>query len=549
VLAILVATPADLGVAAKLIELEHTRIEELRPAGVPSDAELEASHAVIGEVEIDVRDIFDQSDPRENRGLYRLADRLHVTTRPESIRAQLLFKSGDRYLGRKLAETERNLRLLAYLYDARVVPVRFKDGMVDVKVTTKDVWTLSPGISFGRTGGTNSSNENISDTNILGTGKSLQFGHTVTVDRISNGVNWADPNVLGSRWTTALAFVDSSDGHQRTLQVAHPFYSLDTQGEVNILASAYNRTVSRYNLGNIVDQFNDDESSYELSGGVSKGLKDGWVTRWTFGMRYDKNLFVPTPVTSLPALRLPPDRTLSYPFVGFDVIQDDYRKVADLNQIGRTEDLYFGTEVSGEVGYTSTIFGADRDALMLAAKARSSFEFPHAQFVFLTGTFSSRIEQGDPRNLIATGTATYYLRWLPDWVFYSNLSATTTDALDPDMQLLIGGDSGLRGYPLRYESGSSRFLWTVEQRFYTDWYPFRLARVGGAIFSDVGRTWGRGSIGNSEPGLLKDVGAGLRLGNTRSGLGNVLHIDVAVPLEQLSGIKSVQLLIQTQQSF
>jgi len=545
----LVATLADLGVAAKLIELEHTRIEELRPAGVPSDAELEASQAVIGEVEIDVRDIFDQSDPRENSGLYRLADRLHVTTRPESIRAQLLFKSGDRYLGRKLAETERNLRLLAYLYDARVVPVRFKDGMVDVKVTTKDVWTLSPGISFGRTGGTNSSNENISDSNILGTGKSLQFGHTVTVDRISNGVNWADPNVLGSRWTTALAFVDSSDGHQRTLQVAHPFYSLDTQGEVNILASAYNRTVSRYNLGNIVDQFNDDESSYELSGGVSKGLEDGWVTRWTFGMRYDKNLFVPTPITSLPALQLPPDRTLSYPFVGFNVIQDDYRKVADLNQIGRTEDLYFGTQVSGEIGYTSTIFGADRDALMLAATARSGFEYPHAQFLFLTSTFSSRIEQGDPRNLIATGIATYYLRWLPDWVFYSNLSATTTDALDPDMQLLIGGDTGLRGYPLRYESGSSRFLWTVEQRFYTDWYPFRLARVGGAIFSDVGRTWGRGSIGNSEPGLLKDVGFGLRLGNTRSGLGNVLHIDLAVPLEQLSGIKSIQLLIQTQQSF
>ena len=31
---------------------------------------------------------------------------------------------------------------------------------------------------------------------------------------------------------------------------------------------------------------------------------------------------------------------------------------------------------------------------------------------------------------------------------------TATDSLDPDMQLLIGGDNGLRGYPLRYESGT-----------------------------------------------------------------------------------------------
>ena len=191
------ATLAGPGLAAKLTDFEHTRIEEPRPAGVPSDAELEASHAVIGEIEINVRDIFDESDRRENSGLYRLADRLHVTTRPAEIRAQLLFKSGEPYLARKLAETERNLRLLTYLYDARVVPVRFKDGKVDVKVTTKDVWTLSPGLSFGRTGGTNNSNAYLLDSNILGTGKSLQFGHTVNVDRISDGVSWSDPTVLG----------------------------------------------------------------------------------------------------------------------------------------------------------------------------------------------------------------------------------------------------------------------------------------------------------------------------------------------------------------
>jgi hemolysin activation/secretion protein len=545
----LVATLADLGVAAKLIELEHTRIEELRPAGVPSDAELEASHAVIGEVEIDVRDIFDQSDPRENSGLYRLANRLHRSSNPASIRAQLLFASGDRYLGRKLAETERNLRLLPYLYDARVVPMRFKDGKVDIRVTTKDVWTLSPGLSFSRAGGTNNSNANIQDTNILGTGKSLQLGRTVTVDRSSDGLTWADPNTFGSRWTTALAYIDSSDGEQHTLQIAHPFYSLDTKGSVNILGSMYDRTVSRYNLGNIVDQFNDDETSYELSGGLSKGVANGWVTRWTFGARYDHSLFVPTPVTTLPALQLPPERILSYPFVGFDVLQDDYRKVADFNQIGRTEDLYFGTEVSGELGYSNASFGADRNAIMLAAKARSAFEISHTQNLFLTSTFSSRIEQGDPRNLIAMGNATYYWRWRPDWLFYSSLAATTTDALDPDAQLLIGGDTGLRGYPLRYESGTSRALWTVEQRFYTDWYPFRLARVGGAIFSDIGRTWGHGVIGNSDPGLLKDVGIGLRLGNTRTGLGNVLHIDLAFPLDHLAGIKSFQVLIQAQQTF
>src|ERR1700684_3894646 len=117
------------------------------------------------------------------------------------------------------------------------------------------------------------------------------------------------------------------------------------------------------------------------------------------------------------------------------------------------------------------------------------------------------------------------------------------------MQLLLGGDNGLRGYPLRFESGTSRGLFTVAQRFFTDWYPFCLVRVGGAVFADVGRTWGTGVIGNSDPGLLKDVGFGLRLGNTRSGLGNVLHVDFAFPLSSEAGIQKFQFLVQTMQSF
>jgi hypothetical protein len=69
------------------------------------------------------------------------------------------------------------------------------------------------------------------------------------------------------------------------------------------------------------------------------------------------------------------------------------------------------------------------------------------------------------------------------------------------------------------------------------------------VFGDVGRTWGAALIGNSDPGMLSDVGFGLRLGNTRSGLGNVLHIDLAFPLKEVYGIKRVQFLVQTLQSF
>ena len=109
---VLTAGIAQNAYPAKLTDKEHTRIDEPRPADVPSDAALEAAGAVIGRVEIATHNIFDEEDPRERNGLFRLADRLHIRTKHATIQAQLLFASGDKYLGRKLAETERLLRLL-----------------------------------------------------------------------------------------------------------------------------------------------------------------------------------------------------------------------------------------------------------------------------------------------------------------------------------------------------------------------------------------------------------------------------------------------------
>jgi len=391
---------------------------------VPGDAVLEAAGAVIGTIDIDIRNIFDEKDPREASGVFRLANHLHLRTKRSTIRAQLLFAAGDKYSARVLAETERALRQLSYVYDAHVVPVHYADGQVDIRVITNDVWTLSPGISFGRAGGSNATDFKLLDSNFLGWGKMVQISRGSSVDRTSNTVAWADPNVFGSHWTAAAQHVNSSDGRTRSLQVAEPFYSLDAPHSVNAAAAAFGRTVSRYNRGKIVDQFNDDQETYELSGGLSGGLSDGWTRRLLFGLRYDRNIFVPAPYTARPAKQLPNDRTLSYPFVGFDMLEDNYEKVGDENEIGRTEDVYFGTQVRGSVGFSQGVFGADRNALMVAATAVTGFDLPAEQQIFLNGTFSTRIEEGRARNLVTDAGARYYWRWRVDCLLYAAVSGT-----------------------------------------------------------------------------------------------------------------------------
>jgi hypothetical protein len=55
--------------------------------------------------------------------------------------------------------------------------------------------------------------------------------------------------------------------------------------------------------------------------------------------------------------------------------------------------------------------------------------------------------------------------------------------------------------------------------------------------------------GQQPANVLKDVGLGLRLGNMRSALGNVVHIDVAFPLDADPSISKVQFIIQAERSF
>src|SRR5688572_28985562 len=89
-----------------------------RGPNVPTDEELEMTHARIGRVYINRRDIFDTSNPAEDTRLFHLANQLHVLTRSQTIESQLLFHAGDRYEGRLLQESARILRSTRYLHDA-----------------------------------------------------------------------------------------------------------------------------------------------------------------------------------------------------------------------------------------------------------------------------------------------------------------------------------------------------------------------------------------------------------------------------------------------
>lgn len=526
-------------------------IEQRAPGEtLPTVAELESRGARLGRILVRVYDIFDESDPKENTALYRLANRLHITTKERAILAQLTFRPGEPVSASQLRESARILRDRRYLYDAIVRPVRYdaSANIVDVEVLVRDVWTLNPGISFGRSGGENHAAFELQDQNFLGLGKNLQFRYEKDVDRSSTGLRWDDPNLFGSRWTMSGEVADLSDGHTYALTVERPFYSFMTRRSGGVALLDDERETGRFELGHEVDSFNVKRQYADVRYGWSQGLVDGVTRRWSAGFTYDDSRFAPVPGVPLVG-PLPDDRTFAYPWLQYERLEDAWEDTRNQNQIGRTENLYLGSHLWARVGLAPTAFGSTADAVMFSGAyfrgARVSEGFRYEWNSGLDG----RLEAGQLRDTVLSSEARTYYQISQRRLFYANLSGTVTDSLSADRQLLLGGDNGLRGYPLRYQSGSSRALLTLEYRVFTNWYPFRLVNVGGALFFDAGRTWGQSFTGAEPLGVLKDVGLGLRFGNARSGLGSVLHIDFAWALDAPPGEKDFQVLINTKASF
>lgn len=343
-------------------------------------------------------------------------------------------------------------------------------------------------------------------------------------------------------------YSDNSDGDASLLSVTRPFYALDTRWATG--TTVYNdvRRSKLYLLGEAAAEYGHERDYFHAFGGWSRGIRNGMVRRWTAGVVHDDNRFLGVPNPALPSV-VPEDRKLVYPYLGFELVKDGFVTTHNQDQIARTEDFQMGLQVRAALGWADTSFGSDRDAAIFSANASRGYGSLEESALLLAARTSGRVESGDLLNALFSIDARYYRRQSEKRTFFVTLSGTAGRMLDLDNPVELGGKTGLRGFPLRYQVGESKMLATIEQRYYTDWYPFRLARVGAAIFADTGRVWGSNPFGPERHEWLTDVGVGLRLALTRVASGRVVHIDVAFPLNGDPTIDDVQFLIESRRSF
>jgi hypothetical protein len=413
----------------------------------------------------------------------------------------------------------------------------------------RDAWSLEPDLKLSRSGGENEYAIGMTEDNLFGLGKSLSASFSRDVDRDQTFFGYTDPNVRGGRTALDVILANNSDGHRAGLAVGRPFFALDTRWSVVGTALDDVRVDSIYDLGEVIDEFRHDTKDLSIRGGLSRGIVGDVAVRWIAGMNYEDDEFRPSADMPVPVL-LPENRKLVYPWIGLQLVEDDFRQMTELNDIGRTEDVALGLDLFMSLGFAAEDFGSDRRATIFSLSARRGWEpGGPGRLLQVEASGYARKESSGVHNSIVQATGRYSHRNFGNQLFSASLTAVLANRLDAENQVLLGGDNGLRGYPLRYQSGERSAALTLEQRFFTDWYPFRLLRVGYAFFLDAGRVWGEDNRGTPNLGTLYDLGVGLRLTSPRSSGGSVVHIDLAFPLNGDDSIDDVQLIVEKKASF
>ncbi len=510
------------------------------------------SPATIDDVHITRLAVFDESNPKENNAIYRFGNRMHILTRDHVVRRDLLFASGDRYAPSIIEESARLLRNRDHLYDADIRVISHCDDEVDLEVITRDVWSFTPEVSFDRSGGENSYRFGIAETNLLGRGKELSFVADHDIDRTSSRLVYDDVNIGGSRTNLRLDYTDSDDGFQQFVRLEQPFYSLDTERAWLISYDRLEEDAAQYFLGEKVTEVRRDIHEAIISTGFSRGRVNGLARRWRLGWTWRDDRVL-TSETLPPPTPFPADRLLSYPWLSYAVIEDNYTTVFNRDEIYRTEDLHLGYALNARVGFAFESLGSDQDRIVLQLGFRDTILFDGKHLMqhrlSLEGFYNQDVRATEDLTL------GYQLRYFrsrsPKRAFFAVFDGLYTRNLNTYRQIVLGGITGARAFDNRFQVGDRRLHLTLEERQYTDWHPFNLIRIGFAAFIDVGRAWTPGRDDGLDDKLLANIGIGMRIASSKANVGRMIHIDVSYPLTNRDHplVDSVQLSVNIKDTF
>lgn len=309
------------------------------------------------------KSIYD-SAKKVQKSVTKLANALHVDTRPKIVRKHLFIKENQPLNPYKIADNERFLRDKDFILDSRitVLPIENSDS-VDLTVVTRDVF------SFGGTLGGNIPSApriGVYDANVNGRGQRIELTTLIDPERdptLGYSLLYRKSSIFGSLTNLELVYTQINRGvsygdeneNAMILRLDRPLVSPYTRIAGGLEVS---RNWSQ-NVENKPDSvfLNYNYRIFDAWAGYNIGIKRVMTdrNRLFLAVRSFDGVYFDQPDQELyQAIRKYND---IYGYLGeFTFYRQNYYKTRYVLGFGRTEDIPYGISASATTGYVKQLF-------------------------------------------------------------------------------------------------------------------------------------------------------------------------------------------------
>jgi hypothetical protein len=521
-------------------------------AGAAAQAEPRACpEGAISALFVDNHSVFDLNDPDLHGRFgwaYRLANRLHVPTREQVIRREILFGEGDCYDVALLRDSERMIRSLGFIASVDIFGVRQPDGSVHVIVDTQDEWSTRVEARVGSGGAMGLKGLRLREDNLLGTGQHVSLFYRSDEEVQVYGAAYHTPQLLGTRWDAGVQAGRTPVGHLLSQSITYPFV-----GEVG--RWGFRQAIKHHdrNFEYLIREGGDlvaiwvpeRRQSFDVGGAVRWGgrgynrtlagvaLAGEWVS-YPAAPRYARDAadageapvvpFIPTDsVSSVRLMLLAGQRNVVFA-----------RRRA-LDTVNGVEDVRLGVEAEFALGPSIRGLSTDRDlaidiGFFAGAEPREGVLAGVNLLMEARRNYDKPPDRSEWADVFGQLNAWAYWRPAPGsrHLFVGSLAGAGGWHEGVPFQLTLGEDAGLRGFPRHLYPGGRRLVASVEHRANLGWPLPRLFDLGSVAFVDAGRIWaGDAPFGIDSP-VRVNVGAGIRAAFP-PGSRQTFRLDVGVP--------------------
>ncbi len=490
---------------------------------------------IVDTIIIDNRNVFNTSEPRYDHFLFKLANRIHYTTRKSVIREEILFKVGAPYAPQLAQETARNIRARLPVYDAWITTDTLPNGHLKVTVVTIDEWTLAVGPSFNRDGNEYRYELAATERNLFGRNQELRF-HYVVQEKNPNYINtsYYSPRGIAGRYAVRLTYNSDPRDGVASFVFSRPFYSLTQDFAYSIAVSRTDGRRDFYRDDSLIAGSSNTGDRVEFrmatrSGSYSRKLTMNLGYVYRYERNYDEFIRSASPSdSSLARSSFPDDSLYHLTRFGLQFSNLNFTTMKRIDGFTYTEDFTLGQGAAVSYGRAFTAAFDDHWYEYVSVRLAQGYRIRN-NLAYLDYIHEIWFRGHDNLRRLAILTGYFYSRAAEYLTIAARARYQSDWHRDAVNGLVLGGTTGLRGYNKYFVTGDRIAVANLEARFFPN-IRIHSALLGPLVFADFGEAWKDG-----EPIEFRHtyaaVGVGLRVGLEHSRRGRVLRFDVAYSKE------------------